>query len=155
MLIKYLESVSLSLEKKPILEKVCKCVEVYQNERNLSSPLEQPFSICGTRTTGGTRAPSSGTRSMNDFLKQFFEVEATVSDIWGIDNSSTTRYKWTRLVDRQTRVCINTHKVFWSKCIHFLCGATNACRGHKANEMYQIPVWRVPCRVQARQNSKS
>ena len=40
--------------------------------------LEQPFSICGTCTTGGTRAPSSGTRSMNDFLKQFFEVEASV-----------------------------------------------------------------------------
>ena len=34
--------------------------------------LEQPFSICGTRTTGGTRAPSTGTRSMNDFFEAIF-----------------------------------------------------------------------------------
>ena len=54
--------------------------------------LGQPFSICGTRTTGGTRAPSSGTRSMNDFLKQFFEVEATVKKkIWDGRGESITR----------------------------------------------------------------
>ena len=34
--------------------------------------LDQPFSICGTRTTGGTRAPSTGTRSMNDFFEAIF-----------------------------------------------------------------------------------
>ena len=65
--------------------------------------VAQWFSICGTRTTGGTRTFSSGTRSMNDFFEN--KVEAELPTLTG----------YTSNFSRQNRRSPPTHRL---QCAH-------------------------------------